>query len=64
MTWQGWVIFAAFLVLLAVGGAVIPKHSFAGFIVYAVGLSIVFAAVCWWKGEPPCRDRAAVVSRH
>ncbi len=51
-TWQGWAIFVAFLVLLAVGAAVIPKHSLAGFIAYAVVLSVLFAGVCWWKGEP------------
>jgi hypothetical protein len=53
ITWQGWAIFVAFLVLLAVGAAVIPKHSLAGFIVYAAVLSVLFAGVCWWKGEPP-----------
>jgi hypothetical protein len=53
ITWQGWAIFVAFLVLLAVGAAVIPKHSLAGFIAYAVVLSVLFAGVCWWKGEPP-----------
>jgi hypothetical protein len=53
ITWQGWAIFVAFLVLVAVGGAVIPKHSLAGFIAYAVVLSVLFAGVCWWKGEAP-----------
>ena len=53
ITWQGWAIFVAFLVLVAVGAAVIPKHSLAGFIAYAVVLSVLFAGVCWWKGEPP-----------
>lgn len=53
ITWQGWAIFLAFLLLVAVGAAVIPKHSLAGFIAYAVVLSVLFAGVCWWKGEPP-----------
>ena len=53
ITWQGWAIFVAFLVLLAVGAAVIPKQSLAGFIAYAVVLIALFAGVCWWKGEPP-----------
>jgi hypothetical protein len=53
ITWQGWAIFVAFLVLVAVGAAVIPKHSLAGFFAYAVLLSVLFAGVCWWKGEPP-----------
>jgi hypothetical protein len=53
ITWQGWAIFVAFLVLVAVGAAVIPKHSLAGFIAYAVLLSVLFVGVCRWKGEPP-----------
>lgn len=52
-TWQGWLVFLGFLVLLAVGVAVIPRHSPIGFIAYAVALSALFIAVCWWKGEPP-----------
>jgi hypothetical protein len=53
ITWQGWAILVAFLVLIAVGAAVIPKHSLAGFITYAVVLSVLLVGVCWWKGEPP-----------
>jgi hypothetical protein len=52
ITWQGWAILVAFLVLIAVGAAVVPKHSLAGFIAYAVVLNVLFAGVCWWKGEP------------
>jgi hypothetical protein len=52
ITWQGWATFVGFLVLLAVGAAVIPKHSLAGFIAYAVVLGVLFAGLCWWKGEP------------
>ena len=53
IAWQGWAIFVAFLVLVAVGAAVIPQHSLAGFVAYAVVLSILLVGVCWWKGEPP-----------
>jgi hypothetical protein len=53
IAWQGWAIFVAFLVLVAVGAGVIPKHSLAGFVAYAVVLSILLVGVCWWKGEPP-----------
>jgi hypothetical protein len=31
---------------------VIPKHSLAGFIADAVVLSVLFAGLCRWKGEP------------
>ena len=53
ITWQGWAIFAAFLVLLAVGAAVILRRSAAEFIAYDVVLVALFTAVCWWNGEPP-----------
>ena len=53
ITWQGWAIFAAFLVLFAAGAPVIAKHSVAGFMAYVVVLGALFTAVCWWKGEPP-----------
>jgi hypothetical protein len=53
ITWQGWAIFAAFLLLLAVGAAVILRHSVAEFMAYVVVLVALFTAVCWWKGEPP-----------
>jgi hypothetical protein len=52
ITWQGWAVFAAFLVLVATGAATIPGHSVAAFIAYVAGLSVLFGAVCWWKGEP------------
>jgi hypothetical protein len=53
ITWRGWAIFAAFLVLLGVGVAMILRHSVAEFIVYVVVLVALFTGVCWWKGEPP-----------
>lgn len=53
ITWQGWATFAGFLALIAVGAATIARHSQPQFIGYVVVLSLLFAAVCWWKGEPP-----------
>ncbi|WGS22097.1 MULTISPECIES: hypothetical protein [unclassified Bradyrhizobium] len=53
ITWQGWVTFAAFLVLIAVGAVLIPRHSPPGFIAYVLVLSGLLLGVCWWKGEPP-----------
>jgi len=43
----------AYVLLIAIGAATIPRHSLAEFITYFIVLTVLFAAVCWWKGEPP-----------
>jgi hypothetical protein len=54
LTWQGWAVMAAFLVLVIAGVLILPPHrqptEFAG---YVIILSLALTAVCWWKGEPP-----------
>jgi hypothetical protein len=53
ITWQGWAAFGAFIGLLIAGLVFVPpKYSLAGFLAYAIALSVLFAGVCWWKGEP------------
>jgi hypothetical protein len=53
ITWQGWVAFIGFLVLLVAGIVLMPpRHSLVGFIAYVVVLVALFTGVCWWKGEP------------
>ncbi|KWV52918.1 hypothetical protein AS156_09800 [Bradyrhizobium macuxiense] len=53
ITWQGWAIFAGFLVLVVVGAATLARQSPVGFIAYILVLCACLTAVCWWKGEPP-----------
>jgi hypothetical protein len=53
ITWEGWAILGAYVALITVGAAVITKHSLVAFIAYAIVLSVLVAAICWWKGEPP-----------
>jgi hypothetical protein len=51
--WQGWVVFAAWLLLLAGGAAwLIPAHV-EFFVPYAVVLAIILCVVCYIKGEKP-----------
>jgi hypothetical protein len=53
-TWQGWVVFAAFLGLLVVGPFIFPPHREVGsFLAYVAVLCALLVAVCWRKGEPP-----------
>jgi len=53
-SWQGWVVLAAFIGLLAVGFLLFPPNkSLGAFLAYVVGLSALLFAICWLKGEPP-----------
>ncbi len=54
-TWEGWLVMAAYLLMLSLAGVVFPPARNApGFVASVMGLSAVLVAVCWWKGEPPC----------
>jgi hypothetical protein len=56
--WQGWVVMAAYLVLVA-GGVLLlnlqrsPIRHVGLFVVYMMGVSGLLCLVCWWKGEKP-----------
>lgn len=50
--WQGWVVMAVYLALLAAGARwFFPRKP--AFVGYAITLSLALVAVCWWKGEKP-----------
>ncbi len=55
VTWQGWAILIAFLVLVIMVGPLIfnPVIDMAGYLTYVAMLTFVFIAICWWKGEKP-----------
>jgi drug/metabolite transporter (DMT)-like permease len=54
LTWQGWLVLAAFVALIAAGAFLIrPREHLTAFIVYVVVLVALFTGVCWLKGEPP-----------
>ncbi len=54
VTWQGWLVLAAYCALLIVGTMLLRPHvrplAFAG---YVVALTAVLVTVCWRTGEPP-----------
>jgi uncharacterized membrane protein YhaH (DUF805 family) len=53
-SWQGWVVLAAFFVLLAASGyAFLPKQDVMAFLACTVGLTVVLLAICVVEGEPP-----------
>jgi hypothetical protein len=54
LTWQGWVVFVAFFLLMAVGALVLlPKYGPPIFFPYIILLVGVLISVCWLTGEPP-----------
>jgi hypothetical protein len=54
LTWQGWVVLAAFVVLIALGVVfLLPSSGLLFLYAYVAVLIVALVAVCWWKGEPP-----------
>lgn len=54
LTWQGWLVLAAFIGLFALGFLMFPPGSaLAYLLVYLAVLTALLAAVCWATGEPP-----------
>ena len=53
-SWQGWLVIACYVALLALGFALFPPASqVAAFAAYVVALTALVIAICWLKGEPP-----------
>jgi len=52
-SWQGWVVLLMYLALVLGGIPLVqvPKGNLV-YIVYLLGLTAVFIAICWLKGEP------------
>lgn len=54
LVWQGWVVLAAFVTLIAIGVIfLLPSGGPLFFSGYVAVLVVALVAVCWWKGEPP-----------
>ena len=53
-TWQGWVVLAVYLALVAAGMFLFPPHvELLPFLVYEFVLTLGLIVVCYAKGEPP-----------
>ena len=54
ITWQGWIVLAASLLLLLLGVFLFPpKNDALAFIAYTAVVSAALVAICYVKGEPP-----------
>jgi len=52
--WQGWLVMAAFALLVIAGVVLIlPARGQGFFVGYCLALCALLVAVCWLKGEPP-----------
>ena len=52
--WQGWVVLASFVGLIAAGAILFPpRQVMAEYLIYVAALSVGLTVVCWLKGEPP-----------
>jgi hypothetical protein len=53
-TWQGWLVLAAFVVLVFAGSSLFPPGTELGrYLIYVAVLCGLLVGVCWLKGEPP-----------
>jgi hypothetical protein len=54
LTWEGWVVLAAFVALIACDALLFPpRRALPAYIAGVVGLTALLVAICWLKGEPP-----------
>lgn len=53
IAWQGWVVFAAYFLLVIAGAVLFPRASMALFLGYQFILACLLFVICWIKGEPP-----------
>jgi branched-subunit amino acid transport protein len=52
--WQGWLVFIAYFVLMAICMVVLlPQGAKSAFLGYTAILSLVLVGICYAKGEPP-----------
>jgi hypothetical protein len=53
-TWQGWLVYAAYALLLAAGLRMFPwPRHLPAFAAWAIGLTALLAAICWATGDKP-----------
>lgn len=52
-SWQGWAVFAVWLMAMTVVAITFAGHHTVWFITSTAVLAVALIAVCWAKGEPP-----------
>ncbi|MGZ5182031.1 MAG: hypothetical protein ACXWC2_16220 [Ramlibacter sp.] len=57
ITWQGWVVFIGFFVLVSVGLYVVRPFGELAFALWTGLLAAALLGICFLKGEPPGANR-------
>jgi hypothetical protein len=58
VSWQGWAVFAVFIVLVVAGSFIFPpRKAETSYFIYELVLCVLLIVVGWIKGEPPDRRR-------
>jgi uncharacterized membrane protein YhaH (DUF805 family) len=53
-TWEGWLVLAAFVALIAAGAWLFPPRAMLGsYLAFVLILAALLLGVCWLTGEPP-----------
>jgi drug/metabolite transporter (DMT)-like permease len=53
-TWQGWLVLAAFVLLVIAGSFIFPPgQKIWSYLAYVGVLCLLLIGICWLKGEPP-----------
>lgn len=53
ITWQGWVVYITFFILLTAGSAFLAWNNVIAGLVFITIAPVVLILICMWKGEPP-----------
>ena len=52
--WQGWLVLAAFIILLVIGSILFPPgKQLWPYLAYVAVLCVLLIGICWRKLEPP-----------
>jgi len=51
--WQGWVVLAVWIAVVAVGASFLAGRHWVGYAGFMITMSVVLIGVCYAKGEPP-----------
>ena len=52
-SWQGWIVMAAYVILLICAFFTVnPEVNKSGFVAFVMIINVAMLLICWFKGEP------------
>jgi hypothetical protein len=55
LTWQGWAVFVAWILVLILGNRFVIPRTLPMRCGFIVAMTIIMLVICYWKGEPSGR---------